>query len=53
MGKIEICRVYCCDSVSRLPAVGSGLCHIASLGINGVERWSFITTTVYLATCAG
>ena len=53
MGKIEICRVYCCDNVSRLPASGSGLCQIASRGINGVESSGFIATTVYLATCAG
>ena len=39
--------------MSRLPASGSGLCQIASLGINSVEPSGFIATTVYLATCAG
>ena len=53
MGKVEICTVYSCDFVRRLPVSGSGLCQIASRGINGVESSGFITTTVYLATCVG
>jgi hypothetical protein len=43
-----------CETAACLPAcLGSGLCQIASRGIDGVEPSGFIAMTVYLAACAG